>query len=92
MRFQSIYLDMRPLLTKWLGMLATLVFLFPDGDESSPGLRARPRPVHQRLQWAARGGPAGHRFPVLDGLLELGRLAEVACCCLGPLRWWSRAP
>lgn len=28
MRFQSIYLDMRPLLTKWLGVLATLVFLF----------------------------------------------------------------
>lgn len=26
MRFQSIYLDMRPMLTKWLGILATLVF------------------------------------------------------------------
>lgn len=28
MRFQSIYVDMRPLLTKWLGFLTALVFLF----------------------------------------------------------------
>lgn len=27
MRFQSIYLDMRPMLVKWLGVVATVVFL-----------------------------------------------------------------